>query len=94
MLNYFTTLDSRGADSLAELDRQRAKTAQAICGLDADIIGLSVLSGSHLPICRKFAEHWIDDLVFATDGSLARAVEAAGAVPIGYRDLRAVMRAG
>jgi predicted extracellular nuclease len=40
VLNYFTTLDSRGADSLAELDRQRAKIAAAICGMDADVVGL------------------------------------------------------
>lgn len=40
VLNYFTTIDSRGADSLAELDRQRAKIAAAICGMDADVVGL------------------------------------------------------
>jgi predicted extracellular nuclease len=40
VLNYFTTIDSRGADSTAELDRQRAKTAAAICAIDADVYGL------------------------------------------------------
>jgi predicted extracellular nuclease len=40
VLNYFTTINSRGADSAAELDRQRAKTAAAICAMDADIVGL------------------------------------------------------
>jgi predicted extracellular nuclease len=40
VLNYFTTIDSRGADSTAELDRQRAKIASAICTMDADIVGL------------------------------------------------------
>ncbi|HEX6032792.1 MAG TPA: ExeM/NucH family extracellular endonuclease, partial [Anaerolineales bacterium] len=40
VLNYFTTIDSRGADSQAELDRQRVKTAAAICTMDADIVGL------------------------------------------------------
>ncbi len=40
VLNYFTTINSRGADSLAELDRQRFKTAAAICALDADVVGL------------------------------------------------------
>jgi hypothetical protein len=34
------TADCRGADSVAELDRQRAKTAVAICAIDADIGGL------------------------------------------------------
>jgi hypothetical protein len=32
--------DCRGADSVAELSRQSAKAAQAICGMDADIVGL------------------------------------------------------
>ena len=56
VLNYFTTidmtsgndgpcgpsatLDCRGADSLAELDRQRAKIVSAIAALDADVLGL------------------------------------------------------
>lgn len=40
VLNYFTTINARGADSAAELDRQRAKTAAAICAMDADIVGL------------------------------------------------------
>lgn len=40
VLNYFTTIDSRGADSLAELDRQREKIAAAVCAMDADIVGL------------------------------------------------------
>jgi predicted extracellular nuclease len=40
VLNYFTTLGSRGADSLTELGRQREKIAAAICGLDADVVGL------------------------------------------------------
>ncbi len=40
VLNYFTTLNERGANSIAELDRQREKIAAAICGLNADIVGL------------------------------------------------------
>lgn len=40
VLNYFTTLNERGANSPAELDRQRQKIAAAICGLNADIVGL------------------------------------------------------
>jgi predicted extracellular nuclease len=40
VLNYFTTIDSRGADSLVELDRQREKIAAAICAMDADVVGL------------------------------------------------------
>lgn len=56
VLNYFTTIDTtstssgpcgpsgtqdcRGADSAAELQRQTDKAAAALCGMDADIIGL------------------------------------------------------
>ncbi len=56
VLNYFTTIDTtsgnsgpcapggtqdcRGADSAAELIRQTDKAAAALCGMDADIIGL------------------------------------------------------
>jgi predicted extracellular nuclease len=40
VLNYFTTIDSRGADSEAELTRQREKIAAAICALNADVVGL------------------------------------------------------
>ncbi|PZQ18765.1 MAG: hypothetical protein DI564_05635 [Rhodanobacter denitrificans] len=34
------TMDCRGADSAAELARQRERTALVVCGLDADVIGL------------------------------------------------------
>jgi uncharacterized protein len=40
VLNYFTTLNARGANTAAELERQRAKLVEAIVGLDADILGL------------------------------------------------------
>ena len=40
VLNYFTTINSRGADSPAELTRQREKIASAICALNADVVGL------------------------------------------------------
>ncbi len=40
VLNYFTTLNARGANSAQELERQRAKLVEAIVGLDADILGL------------------------------------------------------
>lgn len=40
VLNYFTTLNSRGANSTAELDRQAAKIVAALMGLDADVIGV------------------------------------------------------
>ena len=40
VLNYFTTLDSRGADTEAELRRQEDKIVAALCELEADILGL------------------------------------------------------
>ncbi len=51
VLNYFTTIDdgennSRGASSLAELERQRSKIVSAIMGLDADVIGLMELENN------------------------------------------------
>ncbi|WP_159603289.1 ExeM/NucH family extracellular endonuclease [Agromyces humi] len=40
VLNYFTTLGSRGANDQAEFDRQEAKIVSAIAEIDADIFGL------------------------------------------------------
>lgn len=40
VLNYFTSLEERGADSEAELLRQEAKLVSALNALDADVIGL------------------------------------------------------
>lgn len=59
VLNYFTTLDGngpicgpsgslvcRGADSFAELTRQRDKIVAALLGIDADIVGLVEIENS------------------------------------------------
>jgi len=59
VLNFFTTLDGngsicgpsgtlgcRGADSVEEFDRQRAKTITAIYSLDVDVIGLVELENN------------------------------------------------
>ncbi len=40
VLNYFTTLGSRGANDQAEFDRQEAKIVSALAAIDADIFGL------------------------------------------------------
>jgi uncharacterized repeat protein (TIGR01451 family) len=40
VLNYFTTLNSRGANSVSEFNRQRAKIVNAIVTMDADVVGL------------------------------------------------------
>jgi predicted extracellular nuclease len=40
VLNYFTTLGSRGADTAEELERQQAKIVAALAEMDADVYGL------------------------------------------------------
>jgi uncharacterized protein len=40
VLNYFTTLNSRGANNAAEFVRQRTKIIAAIAAIDADVVGL------------------------------------------------------
>ncbi len=40
VLNYFTTLGSRGADDAQEFERQEAKIVAALAQLDADVVGL------------------------------------------------------
>jgi uncharacterized protein len=40
------TLDCRGADSVAELNRQRERTSVAICALNADIFGFAELENT------------------------------------------------
>lgn len=40
VLNYFTTLGSRGAGDPVEFERQEAKIVSAIAELDADVVGL------------------------------------------------------
>jgi predicted extracellular nuclease len=46
VLNYFTTLRSRGADNAEEFRRQEDKIVAAICALDADIIGLAEIENN------------------------------------------------
>ncbi|WP_350348436.1 ExeM/NucH family extracellular endonuclease [Agromyces sp. G08B096] len=40
VLNYFTTLNSRGANTAEEFERQQAKIVAAISEIDADVVGL------------------------------------------------------
>ena len=40
VLNYFTTLGSRGADTAEEFVRQRTKIFAALASIDADVVGL------------------------------------------------------
>lgn len=47
VLNYFTTLGERGANSIAELDRQAEKIVAAFAGLNADIIGVMEIENNN-----------------------------------------------
>ena len=46
VLNYFTSLNDRGADTQTEFQRQTDKIVAAICELNADIIGLSEIQNN------------------------------------------------
>ena len=49
---------------------------QAVAQEDADVLGLSVLSGAHVPLCRKVGEqlreHGLDDVVWIVGGNIPR----------------------
>jgi uncharacterized protein len=47
VLNYFTTLGSRGANTADEFTRQQAKIVEAIAGLDADVLGLMEIENNN-----------------------------------------------
>jgi uncharacterized protein len=68
VLNYFTTLNDRGANSADELARQRAKLVEAIVGLDADILGLIEIENN--------AKVALADLVAAVNARLGAPVYA------------------
>jgi uncharacterized protein len=68
VLNYFTTLDARGADTPAELVRQRDKLVAAIVGLDADMLGLIEIENN--------GNVALQDLVDAVNARLGSAVYA------------------
>ena len=46
VLNYFTTIGSRGAESAFEFERQEAKIVTAIAAIDADVVGLIEIENS------------------------------------------------
>ncbi len=46
VLNYFTRLNSRGADTTEEFERQRDKIVSAIVAIDADVVGLIELENN------------------------------------------------
>jgi predicted glycoside hydrolase/deacetylase ChbG (UPF0249 family) len=74
----------------------RERVIAALDGLQPGVTELHIQPAIDTPEVRALtanAEQWIDDLAFATDGTLAAALDASGATPIGYRDLRSAMRA-
>ena len=50
VMNYFTTLGSRGADTIEEFNRQRDKVIAALMVIDADIVGLIEIENNSLAI--------------------------------------------
>lgn len=55
VLNYFTTLNERGADTAEELTRQRDKIIAAVTQLNADVIGLIELENNGTAIADLVA---------------------------------------
>jgi methylmalonyl-CoA mutase C-terminal domain/subunit len=62
--------------------RQSAEAiARAAAAEDVDVVGLSVLSGAHLPLCRKLAQelkaHKVEDLLWIVGGNIPERDRAA-----------------
>lgn len=76
----------------------RQRVLDALERLEPGVTELHIQPAIDTPEVRALtgnAEAWIDDLAFATDGQdLRAALDATGATLIGYRELRAAMRAG
>ena len=79
VLNYFTTIhdgvnDARGADSLEEFERQKAKLVNAILTMDADIVGLMEIENN--------ADLAVEDLVSGLNAASAEGTYAAVPQPV------------
>ena len=75
----------------------RERVLRALSSLEPGVTELHVQPAIDTPEVRALtphAEQWIDDLAFVTDDALRSAIDDAGAVLIGYRELRDAMRAG
>jgi hypothetical protein len=75
----------------------RERVTRTLAALEPGVTEIHIQPAADTPEVRALttnAEQWIDDLAFATDGSLAEALAASGATPIGFRELRTAMRAG
>ena len=69
VLNYFTTLNSRGANTETEFARQKAKIVAALKALDADVVGISEVENNGTTA--------IQDLVDALNAAYGAPVYAA-----------------
>lgn len=65
VLNYFTTLGSRGANDAAEFERQEAKIVAALAELDADVFGLIEIENSADDLPLKTLVAALNDVVGA-----------------------------
>ena len=58
------------------LRKSPEEIARTACDEDVDVIGLSILSGSHLPICRRLKnllqEHGIEDVLWIVGGNIPK----------------------
>ena len=73
----------------------RERLLRSIASLQPGVTEVHIQPAIDTPEVRALtssAEGWIDDHRLAIDGTLADAVNEAGAVLLGYRDLRAAMR--
>ncbi len=74
----------------------RSRVAAALDSLAPGVTEIHIQPAIDSPEVRALtdvAEQWIDDLALALDPELQVQIDAAGATLIGYRDLRAAMRA-
>jgi len=75
----------------------RDRVTQTLANLPAGVTEIHIQPAIDSPEVRGFsaaAEAWIDDLALALDPALPAQLDAAGAITIGYRELRGAMRAG
>ncbi|NJN60340.1 MAG: hypothetical protein HC795_01305 [Coleofasciculaceae cyanobacterium RL_1_1] len=60
--NYFTTLNSRGADTASELSRQTQKLVTALSRMNADVVGLVELENNYTAGTNSAIAHWWTNL--------------------------------
>jgi uncharacterized protein len=67
VLNYFTTLNSRGANDALEFERQRDKIFAALAAIDADVVGLIEIenNGTALADLVTGLNEWIGTETYA-----------------------------